>query len=109
MDKKILNNIIDAKTRYENSIQSGFGKDAKKREYMNTLFNHANALIAAAQAEADIGAAYEAKLKEKDAVIDSLMAALEKKSVEEKNSLAGGQPAEEGTHVKKRGGAKSQA
>ena len=49
MDKKILNNIIDAKTRYENSIQSGFGKDAKKREYMNTLFNHANALIADAQ------------------------------------------------------------
>ena len=75
MDKKILKDIIDAKTRYENSIQSGFGKDAKKREYMNALFNHANALIAQAQEMSE----YEAKIKGQERIIDSLMAALEDK------------------------------
>ena len=101
MDKKILKDIIDAKARYENSIQSGFGKDARKREYMNALFNHANALIADAQ---DAGV-YEAKIKEQEGIIDSLMTALEDK----KNK--GGEPdAEEDVKpAGKRSGAKSQA
>lgn len=101
MDKKILNNIIDAKTRYENSIQSGFGKDAKKREYMNTLFNHANALIADAQ-EASV---YEAKIKEQESIIDSLMAALEDKNDKKSEPDAD----EDAKPAGKRSGAKSQA
>ena len=101
MDKKILKDIIDAKTRYENSIQSGFGKDAKKREYMNALSNHANALIAQAQ-EMSV---YEAKIKEQESIIDSLMAALE-----DKKSKKSEPDAEEDVKpAGKRSGAKSQA
>lgn len=101
MDKKILKDIIDAKTRYENSIQSGFGKDAKKREYMNALFNHANALIAQAQ-EMSV---YEARIKEQESIIDSLMAALE-----DKKSKKSEPDAEEDVKpAGKRSGAKSQA
>ena len=101
MDKKILKDIIDAKTRYENSIQSGFGKDAKKREYMNALFNHANALIAQAQ-EMSV---YEAKIKEQESIIGSLMAALE-----DKKSKKSEPDAEEDVKpAGKRSGAKSQA
>ena len=101
MDKKILKDIIDAKTRYENSIQSGFGKDAKKREYMNALFNHANALIAQAQ-EMSV---YEAKIKEQESIIDSLMAALEDKKSKESEPDA----EEDVKPAGKRSGAKSQA
>lgn len=101
MDKKILKDIIDAKARYENSIQSGFGKDAKKREYMNALFNHANALIAQAQ-EMSV---YEAKIKEQERIIDSLMAALEDK----KNKESEPDAEEDVKPAGKRSGAKSQA
>lgn len=101
MDKKILKDIIDAKTRYENSIQSGFGKDAKKREYMNALFNHANALIAQAQ-EMSV---YEARIKEQESIIDSLMAALEDKKNKESEMDA----EEDVKPAGKRSGAKSQA
>lgn len=101
MDKKILKDIIDAKTRYENSIQSGFGKDAKKREYMNALFNHANALIAQAQ-EMSV---YEARIKEQESIIDSLMAALEDK----KNKESEPDAEEDVKPAGKRSGAKSQA
>ena len=84
ISKKTLKEIKDAKVRYENAVQSGFGKDARKREYMNLLFNHSNALLEAVQ-EAEM---LEAQNKEMQGVVDSLMAALDNEKNASKESVA---------------------
>lgn len=80
ISNKALKDIKDAKARYENAVASGIGKDARKREYMNTIFNHSNALIEAAMEASTL----EAKVKELEGVADSLMAALEAESSKQK-------------------------